>query len=263
MEAGGDDHGPHLVLLDPLLLVEPEGVPFAAGFDAPLLAFAAGDLQADFGINDGNRRHRLGERNPHRLPQAEALVEGVGELGPRERAAIDALHAADAEALVDIPRLPLDLDAEVAHRPLYRFHRGISEQLDVRVELDGGHLGREDAGGAVQGGNVLSNIAMCPPIDGSRSTRITSRPASASVNAAWMPAMPPPTTIARGTIRTNCRCKGRAGRRGKRPLRGGFGLFQRLLPILGNPGHLFADIGDLHQEPVQTGVFRARRNVAS
>ncbi len=30
-------------------------------------------------------------------------------------------------------------------------------------------------------GKVLSNMAMCPPIDGSRSTRITSLPASARV----------------------------------------------------------------------------------
>ena len=105
-------------------------------------------------------------------------------------------------------------------------------------------------------GKVLSNIAMWPPIDGSRSTRITSLPASARVSAASMPAMPPPTTIARGTIRTNCRCKRlvpghAADGRGQV----GLGLLQGLLLVLGDPGDLLADVGHLHQEAVQAGVL--------
>ena len=81
-----------------LLLVEAEGVALAAGLDAALLALAAGDLEADLGIDDGNRRHGLREGDPHRLAQAEPLIERVGELGLGEHAAVDALHAADAQA---------------------------------------------------------------------------------------------------------------------------------------------------------------------
>ncbi len=51
-------------------------------------------------------------------------------------------------------------------------------------------------------GNVLSNWAMWPPIDGSRSTRWTGKPASASSRAAVIPAMPPPTTSDAGWIGT-------------------------------------------------------------
>ena len=121
LEAGGHDDRPDLVLLDPFLLVEAEGIPLAAGLDAALLALAAGDLEADLGIDHGHRRHGLGEGNPHRLALAEALIEGVGELGLGEHAAVDALHAADAEALVDVSRLAADLHLEVAHRALDRF----------------------------------------------------------------------------------------------------------------------------------------------
>ena len=47
-------------------------------------------------------------------------------------------------------------------------------------------------------GKVLSNCAMWPPIEGSRSTRYTGSPASASSRAAWIPAIPPPTTSVAG-----------------------------------------------------------------
>ena len=45
------------------------------------------------------------ERDPHRLAQAQPLVEGVGEPGLGEDAAVDALHAAHAQAFVDVSRL--------------------------------------------------------------------------------------------------------------------------------------------------------------
>ena len=51
-------------------------------------------------------------------------------------------------------------------------------------------------------GKVLSNCAMCPPIDGSRSTRYTWNPAFAISSADWIPAMPPPTTRVVGLIGT-------------------------------------------------------------
>src|SRR5664280_1845907 len=43
---------------------------------------------------------------------------------------------------------------------------------------------------------------MCPPIVGWRSTRCTCLPEFATVGAAWMPAMPPPTTSTLGLIST-------------------------------------------------------------
>jgi hypothetical protein len=51
-------------------------------------------------------------------------------------------------------------------------------------------------------GNVLSNLAMWPPMVASRSTRKTFLPALARVRAAWMPAMPPPTTSTSGRMDT-------------------------------------------------------------
>ena len=46
-------------------------------------------------------------------------------------------------------------------------------------------------------GKVLSSFAILPPMWLSRSTRSTSRPASAQSRAAWMPATPPPMTSTR------------------------------------------------------------------
>lgn len=52
-------------------------------------------------------------------------------------------------------------------------------------------------------GKVSESWAMCPPMEGSRSTSTTLWSASAMSRAAWMPAMPPPMTSARlvtGTV---------------------------------------------------------------
>ena len=52
-------------------------------------------------------------------------------------------------------------------------------------------------------GKVSESMAMWPPMEGSRSTRMTWWPQSAMSSAAWMPAMPPPMTSARlvmGTV---------------------------------------------------------------
>ena len=45
-------------------------------------------------------------------------------------------------------------------------------------------------------GKVSESWLMCPPIDGLFSTSTTSWPASAMSSAAWIPAMPPPSTSA-------------------------------------------------------------------
>ena len=57
-------------------------------------------------------------------------------------------------------------------------------------------------------GNVLSNLAMCPPIEGSLSTRYTVFPASAISRAACIPAIPPPMTKTLGFISTKRLSKG-------------------------------------------------------
>jgi hypothetical protein len=57
-------------------------------------------------------------------------------------------------------------------------------------------------------GKVLSNWAMCPPIEGSRSTMYDRKPASAISSAAWMPAIPPPTTRVASWMGT---CSGSSG----------------------------------------------------
>ena len=47
-------------------------------------------------------------------------------------------------------------------------------------------------------GKVLSNCAIRPPMEKPASTRVTGSPTAATSRAAWMPAMPPPTTNTRG-----------------------------------------------------------------
>ncbi len=44
-------------------------------------------------------------------------------------------------------------------------------------------------------GKVLSSWAILPPMVGARSTRKTRKPEVARSRAAWMPLIPPPTTI--------------------------------------------------------------------
>ena len=97
---------------------------------------------------------------------------------------------------------------------------------------------------------------MWPPIDGSRSTRITSRPASARVRAAsnagdaaaddHRPGNDPHELPLQRLV---------LGHAADRRRHVGFGLLQRLLLVLGDPGHLLADVGHLHQEAVQAGVL--------
>ena len=162
LESGRDDDRADVVLLDRLLLVELDRVAFAAGLHATLLALAARHLQARLGIDHRNGRHGLGKRHPHRLARAQALIERIGEAGPGEHAAFDAQHAAHAQALVDVARLAADLDVVAAHRTFHRLDRRVGQQLDVGMQFDGGHLGREDARGAVERGKRLVEHGHVP-----------------------------------------------------------------------------------------------------
>ena len=56
-------------------------------------------------------------------------------------------------------------------------------------------------------GNVSERRAMWPPMDDSRSTRMTLRPPLAMSRAVCMPAMPPPTTSAVGSTGTRIGCR--------------------------------------------------------
>ena len=60
--------------------------------------------------------------------------------------------------LVHVAGLLADLDVEVAHRAAHLLHLGVGQQGDVLVLAGLGHLGREDAGRAVQGGEGLVEL---------------------------------------------------------------------------------------------------------
>ena len=70
--------------------------------------------------------------------------------------------------------------------------RAASTILGVRMQAEQSSVGK-----------VLSNWAMRPPMEASFSTRKTWYPASAMASAAWMPAMPPPTTSETGVTNTS------------------------------------------------------------
>ena len=166
LETGGDDDRADLDLLELLLLGEVDGLLFAAGFDARLLALvgqdAALEIEADLRVDQHHLGRGLGERDVDRLALAEALVEFVGELGLLVDAVGDALLAAGAEVLVDVPGLALDGDGVVADVAVHLHDLGIAPQRDVLVRADLGHLRGEDAGGAIQRREGLVELRHVP-----------------------------------------------------------------------------------------------------
>ena len=85
-----------------------------AGLDAGLLALSRLELQARLGVDQDDLGRGLREGDVDRLPLAQADVELVGESSLLVDAGLDALHAADAEVLVDVAGLPRHLDLVVA-----------------------------------------------------------------------------------------------------------------------------------------------------
>ena len=105
-------------------------------------------------------------------------------------------------------------------------------------------------------GKVSESWAMCPPIDGSRSTSTTWWPQSAMSRAAWIPAMPPPMTSAALGDRHADRLQLAVV---LHPLDQHVhdvdGLGRRLVAILVHPGAVFADVGHLAEERVEPGLL--------
>ena len=106
-------------------------------------------------------------------------------------------------------------------------------------------------------GNVLSNIAMWPPMLGFFSTRKTFLPVAESLSAASMPAMPPPTTM-HGRVDRHLDGVQRLVERQAMDLRAqdALGLLGGLVLVLGDPGAVLAHVGHLEQERVEAGVGR-------
>jgi hypothetical protein len=119
---------------------------------------AALEVEADFGIDQHHLGRGLRERDIDRLALAEALVELVGELRLLIDAVGDAFLAAGAEVLVDVARLALDGDGEVADVAVHLGDFGVAPERDVLVRADLGHLRRQDAGGAVERGERLVEL---------------------------------------------------------------------------------------------------------
>ena len=69
---------------------------------------------------------------------------------------------AGADCFVDIAGFLPDGDGEVAHIAIDLFHFALGVQLDIRVVASGHHLGGQDAGGAVQGGEGLVELGHMP-----------------------------------------------------------------------------------------------------
>ena len=191
-EARGDDDVANLDLDLFLLLLEVNGVAVGARFQAGLLALARPDLQAALGVNQHHLRHRLGEGDVDGLALAQAHVEFVRELPLFEHAGLDALQAAHAQVLLDIAGLALDRDGVIADVAFDLRHLRVSPQRDVLVRPHGGHLGRENAGGAIQRRKSLVELGHVPadarfPFDqenflasvGHRQGRVNARNASA------------------------------------------------------------------------------------
>ncbi len=150
--AGGDDHAAD---------VELQHVAAGVEVDALLGALlGAGAALLPVGLHEGARRlidevgvgHRLGERDVDRLALGDAGVELARD---PDRAHVAADVAGHAGVLVDASRVAQHGDPERAGHAADGLDLGVGEQLDHRVLPDGDHLGRQDAGGAVEGGERL------------------------------------------------------------------------------------------------------------
>jgi hypothetical protein len=152
--AGGDDDVADLEGQDRVFLGEVDGVGLAE-----LLAGLAGallEVGAVGAVDDGRPRDGLGERRVDRLAIAEPGLEDLVDdlLG----ALLLADAAAVAEVLVDVAGLLADGDGEVADVALDLLDLAPGQELDVGMRAGGDHLGGQDAGRAVEGGEGLVEL---------------------------------------------------------------------------------------------------------
>ncbi len=145
---------------------------------------------------------------------------------------------------------------EVAYITIHIGHLAPGDQGDIRVSACRDHLGGQDAGGAVQGGEGFIELSHVPADGGLSFDQIDWKPASAISSAAWIPAMPPPTTSVAGWMGT---CSGSRGScqvtRSTPPEMTAFDFFGCSDLVGMHPRDLFADGDQLAQIRVQPGTF--------
>ena len=167
LPARGDDDVAHLELDDLILLLKSIGI---GGADLLAdLALAACEPDAIRGVDHRDARHRLGEGRVDRLAVAHARLEDL--VDDLLWALLDADAAAGALGVVDVAGLLADLHLEAAHRAGHLFQLGVGVAGDVLVLPTSDIFGVRMQAEQSSVGKVLSNWAMWPPIDGSRSTR--------------------------------------------------------------------------------------------
>ena len=144
--AGGHDDGADLQLADAVLVVHHDGARLAELFAHA--ALAAHEEVAVLAVDDRLVGHGLREHGVDGGPEGHLLVELRGNL--LHRALGDADAAAGALGVVHAGGLASHLDLELANAAAHFFHLVIGEQLDVGVLGHLDHLGRQDAGRAIQ-----------------------------------------------------------------------------------------------------------------
>ena len=127
----------------------------AARIDASGLTLAGLELNAGFRIDYRHLRNGLREWDVDRLPLTQAQVEIVRHLGLFVDACVQALQTSGAEVLVDVPGVAQYGHLVVTDVTLHLRDFRVCPERDVRVAADRGHLGGEDARGAVQRGKGL------------------------------------------------------------------------------------------------------------
>jgi hypothetical protein len=122
-----------------------------------------------FSINDRIFWHSLGEWACRYLAIAQTgFVDCVDDL---LGAFFLADPAARAQLFVDIASFLADSDREIAHISIHPFYLAPGQQVIFGCEPADTILGVRIQAEQSRVGKVLSNWAMCPPMEGSRSTR--------------------------------------------------------------------------------------------
>ena len=218
------------------------------------LALAACEVGAVGRIDHRNPRHGLRERHVDRLARGHADLEHVVDHFPRALLHADA--AARAIGGVDHAGLLADLDLEVAHRSAHLFQLGVGEHRDLVVLADFGHLGREDAGRAVQRGEGLVELGHVPA-DRRLALDQVDRVAGVGQFQRGLQAGDAAADHERGRVDLHVHPFQRllmphpSGRRGDQ----GLGLLGGRFLVDVHPGAVLADVGHLQQVGIETGVL--------
>ncbi len=215
-------------------------------------AFVEGAIVA---VDHRELRYGLREGAVDRLavahPGLEDLVDDLA------RALLDADAAAGAVLLIHAARLLADADVEVADEARDLLDLGIAQQGDLVVRPDVRHLGRQDAGRAVQGGEGLVELRHVAA-DG----RLALDHVDGVTGVGQLEGRLDAGDAAADDQRVGVDRYGRrlelllqldaAHGAGDQRL----GLFERQRFVLGHPRDLLAEVRHLHQIRVQAGGWR-------